>query len=140
MARERVKSAEAVLASRRFQLAQVDWRSLRAEAFEHFLAEVFRELGYHVEVTKASGDQGVDLILTKNARRLAVQVKGWADSVGNGAIQEVYAGMAFYGCDGCAAVTNSRFTGPARDLAGRLNCILVEDTDIPKLISEQIIL
>ena len=51
-----------------------------------------------------------------------------------GAIQEVYAGMTFYRCDRCVAVTNSAFTGPARELAARLGCLLVDGSAIPGLI------
>ena len=56
--------------------------------------------------------------------RIAVQAKGYVESVGNGAVQEALAGMAFYKCQRCAVITNSRFTA-SRGLAGRINCILM---------------
>jgi HJR/Mrr/RecB family endonuclease len=50
--------------------------------------EVFTELQYLVERTGKAGDQGVDLLLRRDVRRIAVQVKGYVDSVSNTAIQE----------------------------------------------------
>jgi restriction system protein len=126
--------------ARKAQLLQTDWRSLRDVEFEAFLAEVFRELGYRVETTKRTGDQGVDLIVSRDHRRVAVQTKGYKDSVGNKAVQEVVAGRLYYQCDGCAAVTNSTFTTGARDLASATDCLLIEGRDIPNLIRGDVVL
>ena len=64
---------------------------------------MFEELGFSVRTTKASGDQGVDLIVKGRGRRIAVQTKGYEGSVGNKAVQEVYAGMKFCCCRECIA-------------------------------------
>jgi hypothetical protein len=125
---------QAIAQSRMHQLLSYDWRTLRGIPFEDFLQQVFEHLGYLVERTKASGDQGVDLILGRNGVRIAVQAKGYAESVGNGAVQEVHAGMAFYRCNRCAVVTNSEFTSSASDLAGRVGCSLIAGSQIPDLI------
>jgi hypothetical protein len=126
--------------SRQHRLLTSDWRVLRGIPFEDFLQEVFEDLGYHVERTKATGDQGADLILNKNGTRVAVQAKGHAESVGNGAVQEAHAGMAFYKCHRCMVVTNSVFTSSAMDLARRVNCVLVAGNHIPDLIRGNITL
>lgn len=61
-----------------------DDRVRQGEHFEQFLAAAFRLAGYGVEITKKSyvkdhrkyvGDGGVDLILTKEKKRIAVQAK-----------------------------------------------------------------
>jgi restriction system protein len=129
----------AKLRSRRNELRLTDWRSLRDKAFEAFLADVFRELGYTVEETKTTGDQGADLVLTCGGRRIAVQAKGWENSVGNKAIMEVLGGKAFYHCTECVVVTNSRFTSPARDLAQSADCLLIDGERIPDLIEGRIL-
>jgi hypothetical protein len=123
-----------ILEGRQYQLAHTEWRLLRGVAFENFLEEVFRHLGYGVETTKTTGDQGVDLIVSTAHRRVAVQVKGHADSVGNAAVQQAHAGMAFYQCQASAVVTNSGFTGSARQLAERIGCRLIDGEMIPDLI------
>jgi hypothetical protein len=119
---------------RRSRLLRTDWRSLRDVDFERFLTAVFQELGYQVETTKTTGDQGVDLILTRGSRRVAVQTKGYKDSVGNKAVQEVVAGRLYYRCDSCAAITNSTFTSGAVDLANANGCVLIDGKDITDLI------
>jgi hypothetical protein len=137
-ARRRHQELASLLASAKYQLIHSDWRSLRSTEFEQFLSRVFETLGYHVELTKASGDQGADLVVAGKGRRIAVQAKGYADSVGNHSVMEVVAGRAFYGCDSCAVVTNSRFTRTARRLAEANRCTLIDGSGIPDLIEGRI--
>ncbi len=73
--------------SRANTLLVMPWQGMTGVDFEDFLASVFQYLGYTVEPTKATGDQGVDLLLSKNGRRVAVQVKGYpGTTVGNKAV------------------------------------------------------
>jgi len=123
-----------LLASVKYQLIHTDWRSMRGTDFEGFLSRVFETLGYQVRLTKASGDQGADLLVSGKGRKIAVQAKGYADSVGNHAVMEVIASMAFYGCDSCVVITNSRFTRTAVQLAQVNGCRLIDESQIPDLI------
>lgn len=43
--------------------------------FEIYLSVLFRNLGYKVKLTKASGDYGADLILKKSGLSIVVQAK-----------------------------------------------------------------
>jgi hypothetical protein len=139
-AKQRYESYRAIHLLKKNQLLLRDWRSLRGIPFEQFLAEVFEDLGYSVQTTKASGDQGVDLIVTIEGHRVAIQTKGYEKSVGNNSVQEVSAGMQFYHCDACAVVTNSRFTRSAIALARSTGCQLIEGDDIPLLIRGELVL
>ncbi|NGM83254.1 restriction endonuclease [Paenibacillus sp. 7124] len=94
--------------------------------FEHFLADVFRRKGYKVQLTPASGDDGVDLIIMKAGRKIAVQCKRYSGTVGNSAVQEVFAGKSFYDCDEAMVVTNSTLTAPAVNTARKLGVTLWE--------------
>jgi restriction system protein len=96
-------------------------------------------LGFQVRITKASGDQGGDLVLTGKGQKTAIQANGYANSLANDAIQEVFAGMTFYGCDRCAAITKSVFTKPAQELAVRARCQLIDEFRIHELIQGQIL-
>ena len=58
VAKNEVKRLEALQTSRQYQLSQRKWDKLKEVPFEKFLKEVFETLGYRVELTKASGDQG----------------------------------------------------------------------------------
>jgi len=53
------------------------WYSLigKGVEFEKTLAELFKALGYEVNKTPASGDQGIDLILKKGKETIVVQCK-----------------------------------------------------------------
>lgn len=100
---------------------------MRSIEFEDYLEEVLQLLGYDIETTATSGDQGVDLIASKDGIRIAIQVKGYHHSVGNSAVQEAFAGKAHYQCHHCAVITNSRFTSGAVQLAQSTGCVLVHE-------------
>jgi hypothetical protein len=127
---QRINSTQA----RREGLVRMNWKAMRGPELEGFLAVVFEELGYGVERIGASGDQGVDLIASKDRRRIAVQSKGYVDSVSNGAVQEAFAGMTFHGCNECVVITNSRFTSSAWELARRTNCGLIDENTLSAFI------
>lgn len=40
--------------------------------FEHYLGHLFKSQGFHTEVTRASGDYGADLVITKDNKRIVV--------------------------------------------------------------------
>jgi restriction system protein len=136
---ERYGRLHQIVESRKNRLLRSDWRVLTGIPFEQFLAEVFEELGYRVEITKASGDQGVDLILVQDTQRIAVQAKGYSGSVGNKAIQEAYTGMCIYACNQCVVVTNSQFTSGAYEAAAKTTCVLISGDQIPDLILGKIL-
>lgn len=125
----------AAIDSRLHWLRTCLWEQMTAANFENFLAQVFTHLGYIVEPTGKTGDQGVDLIVSRDARRVAVQAKGYLNqSVGNDAVQQAHAGMSFYNCHAAAVVTNATFTPSARALAERLSCRLIDGSQIRDLI------
>jgi HJR/Mrr/RecB family endonuclease len=129
--RERYEAAQT---ERRLRLLDHNWRDLRAGPFEQFVEQVFQCLGFTTELTKASGDQGIDVIATKDGVRWGIQCKGYADNVGNDAVQQAFTGARIYRCERCVVVTNSGFTGPAQEAAHHTECILVSGRDIPALI------
>jgi len=105
--------------------------------FEDYMQELFKRKGYSVTKTPASGDYGVDLLISKkiNGRevRTAVQCKRYSKSVGVSAVQEVFSGKHYYKCKYAIVVTTSTFTSPACKSASELN---VELWDRYKLIEE----
>jgi len=123
---------------RRQQLLRRDWKALRSVPFENFLEEVFRELDYVVETTKVTGDQGADLIVSKQGHRIAIQVKGYFSSVSNSAVQEAHTAKDYYRCEASAVITNSKFTSGAEDVASKVGCTLIDEDRLPALILGQI--
>ena len=92
--------------------------------FEVIIADLFKSMGFATQQTKASGDQGIDLLVEKDGRKYGVQTKCYSNKVSNAAIQETVAGLAFYNCDKGIVVTNNYFTQSAIDLARKNNVIL----------------
>lgn len=89
--------------------------------FEYQCADILRRNGFsRVEVTKCSGDQGVDIIAHKHRKKYGIQCKYYSYPVGNRAVQEAYAGADFYDCDKAMVMTNITFTKAATELAGKL--------------------
>jgi hemerythrin-like domain-containing protein len=106
-----------------------DIDSISGLEFEHLLEKLFENLGFKVMVTKASGDQGGDLIIEKFGEKTVVQAKRYTTRISNSAVQEVVAAKAFYGCPKAMVVTNSYFTKSARLLA-EANQVELWDRDI----------
>ncbi len=99
--------------------------------FEEFLAKLFNKMGYKTEVTKHSGDQGIDVIAEKNGTKLGIQAKCYSGAVGNSAIQEAVAGKNYYKLDKVLVITNSNFTNSAIELA-KYNSVVLWDRNILK--------
>lgn len=113
-----------------------DLMRLNGFDFEKFIAGLFEKAGYTVEITKKTGDQGADIIVTKNGVSTAVQAKRYSGSVGNKAVQEVVAAMKYYDCDGAIVITTAEFTKSAFELA-RVNKVqLIDKEGLSKLLDE----
>ncbi|WP_371400365.1 restriction endonuclease [Bacillus pseudomycoides] len=105
--------------------------------FEVYLKALFRELGYRPEVTKRSCDYGVDVIL-RGRNRIVIQAKryGIKNRVGIRAVQEVYAGKAYYKADEAWIVTNSFYTKQAEELAKACQVKLIDRFELQNLINK----
>ena len=65
--------------------------------FEFFCAELLEKRGFlEVEVTKGSGDNGVDILAEKDGVTYAIQCKRYEEPIGVKAVQEAYAGRDYY--------------------------------------------
>ena len=112
----------------RITLKKLD--EMEGHEFEYACAGILRANGFkNVEVTKGSGDFGVDIIAEKRRERYAVQCKRYDRKLNNSAVQQVIGGLAYYGCDRGAVMTNSYFTAPARRLA-EVNSVELWDRDV----------
>lgn len=95
--------------------------------YENFVAEYLESCNYtSVEVTKGSGDYGVDITAYKSGHKYAIQCKYYTNAVGIDAVQQVVAGMAFYDCDRAMVITNSTFTTAAQNLAHTNHVLLIQ--------------
>lgn len=129
---------EQMLGSRQYHLLRENWNEMDGVAFEQFLKSVFEMLGYSAEMTPATSDYGVDLIVSKGGWRVAIQAKRWKTNVDNKAIQEVFFGKNYYKCDACVVIASSHFTKNAKVAARSTGCLLLSGDHIPALIMGKI--
>ncbi len=94
--------------------------------FEHWCAARIGEQGWSVRVTKATGDQGIDLEATKVNKVIVIQCKRWDQPVGNGAVQEIYAGKAYHLADAACVIATCGFTPSAHELARNIGVVLLD--------------
>lgn len=90
---------------------------LNGYEFEDYLKNLFKLLDYTVIRTSLSGDQGADLIVSKDNEKTVVQAKKYNEKVSNKAVQEIAAAKNHYKASKAIVVTNSTFTKSAIDLA-----------------------
>lgn len=100
--------------------------------FEHFVAELLPELGYrNVQVTKASGDSGADIVATSSEHgRVCIQCKNYAGNVGFEAVQQIYTARPLYACNTAIVITNSHFTKQAIEKARKLGVRLIDGDEL----------
>lgn len=102
------------------------------EEYENACCELLRRKGfYSISTTPRTGDHGVDIIAYASGRKYAIQCKYYSSTVGNHAVQEVFSGCRYYGCEIPVVLTNSTFTENAIDEARTLGVELWEKNNIP---------
>jgi hypothetical protein len=146
--REQVTAAQAeydrlkaALASRLHWLRTCRWQEMTGRSFANFLSLALEEHGYQVERSAAADERAFDLLAVRDGKRVAVRGDGQVDAaVDVDAVQQARSSMASQKSQSCAVVTNSRFTAPARELAERVGCKLIDGTQIPDLIEGRIVL
>ena len=96
---------------------------------------VFSYLGYKSYLTKTSGDNGIDVVVKSRKYSVGIQTKLYYNhNVSNKAIQEVFAGKNYYKTDYAMAITNWKFSNPAKDLARELKVIVIDRNMLTKMI------
>lgn len=118
-------------------VATVPVTPLRADLdpveYEAMVADILGRHGWDARLTKASGDQGVDVLATKGPLRVVLQCKLHSRPVGNAAVQEAIAGQRFEQATHSAVVSNQPFTRAAQQLAGAAGVLLLHHEELPAL-------
>ena len=106
--------------------------------FEHYCGQLLQKNSFsNVEVTRGSGDQGIDIIAYKDGIKYGIQCKCYSSDIGNKAVQEAFAGKTFYNCHIAAVLTNRHFTRSAQELASRNGVLLWDREKLEDLIRHQ---
>ena len=116
-----------------------DIDKMNGHEFEIFIKYLFIQLGYEATITKATRDQGIDVIAIKDNESIGIQTKCYSDSVGNSAIQQVVAGKKIYNVNEIMVITNNYFTQQAIELAQVNDVILWDRYELKKQLDENFI-
>lgn len=106
--------------------------------YERYCSALCESAGWHAQLTRTSGDQGVDIICEGKGVRLVVQCKLYSSPVGNSAVQEVIAAREFEYADVAAVVSNATFTRSAREIANVANVLLLHHEQLRSLSPESL--
>lgn len=125
-----------LLQSKRKKYDSID--EMEGHDFEYFCAELLKKRGFtEVEVTKGSGDYGVDILAEKEGITYAIQCKCYSEPVGVKAVQEAYAGRDYYDRMVGAVLTNQYFTSPAVEAAKKLKILLWDRGYLDSMLEEK---
>jgi restriction system protein len=111
---------------------------LSGSDFENLLYRLFGAMGYAVQKTGKTGDQGGDLIANLSGQRIVIQAKRYTSTVGNSAVQEAVAAQKYYDCNKVMVVTNSSFTKEAIELARVNNVELIGGAKLGELLLQNL--
>lgn len=113
------------------------FEDMEGHEFEFFCADLLKSRGFvDVEVTRGSGDYGIDILAEKDGVTYAIQCKRYGSPVGVKAVQEAYAGRDYYDRMVGAVMTNQYFTSPAVEAAGKLKILLWDGGYIEEMMAE----
>lgn len=115
-----------------------EYDMMEGHDFEYYCAELLKKNGFQeVEVTRGSGDYGIDILAEKDGVTYAIQCKCYTAPVGVKAVQEAYAGRDYYDRMVGAVLTNQYFTQPAVEAAGKLKILLWDRGYLESMLEEQ---
>ncbi|XZH99769.1 restriction endonuclease (plasmid) [Clostridium perfringens] len=107
-----------------YLLETTDINSLDDRDFEIFCAEVFKKQGFVVELTKATGDYGRDIILNGS---IYVECKRFNEkgSVGRPILQKLLGSMDMFNIQKGIVITTGKYTNTAIETAKMMNGKLI---------------
>lgn len=119
-------------------LKKTEMDEMEGVDFEKFCAALLSRHGFdEIEMTRASGDYGIDILAQKEGVTYAIQCKRYTEPVGVKAIQEAYAGRDYYDRMVGAVMTNQYFTAPAVEAAKKLKILLWDRGYIDSMLEEE---
>lgn len=99
-------------------------------AFEHWCASQIEAQGWSVAVSKATGDQGIDVLAEHGDVRVAIQCKRYSNPIGNKAVQEAFTGAQDVDAGHSCVIGTGGFTPSARSIAAKTGVQLIDADDI----------
>ncbi|MBI5492764.1 MAG: restriction endonuclease [Deltaproteobacteria bacterium] len=108
--------------------------------FERQVHALLKKMGFEAEVTKASGDGGVDIIAQSKdhiiSGRYVIQCKDWSKPVGEPPIRDLYGVVTAENANKGILITTSIFTAPALKFAEGKPLELIDGTKFNQLLTK----
>jgi hypothetical protein len=102
---------------------------------EKLAAQVYKLMGYQVQHVGQMGDHGIDvLLINPNNQKELVQCKQWSKPVGEPVLRDLYGAMMHDQAVRGWLWAPRGFSGPAKAWAKGKAIVLVDDTEINRLI------
>ena len=100
--------------------------SLSPDGFEFFIADLMKQFGWKAQLTKASGDDGVD-VLCENDDGMGVPFNvEYSKKVGVSAVRDLEGAKKMYDCQEAILATSDSFTQSSKDTAKKLKITLID--------------
>lgn len=110
---ERVWLAEQAAKEKQAEREPSYWTRMDGLQFEKAVARLFRDQGYTAELTKHTGDGGVDINMRKDGKSIVVQCKAHDKSISISTVRELKAVRSDFSADEAWLVCFYGATGPA---------------------------
>ncbi len=131
--RLRVKWEEQQAEKERLRTLAEHWLSLSGPEFERELGTLYRRIGYQVQLTPSSGDEGIDLVLMKGGKRTLVQCKSHRRPVGPAVARELYGALIHFGADSAILACTGGFTRGVNEFVRDKPIALVSASELAAL-------
>ena len=95
------------------------WMQMSGTEFEEELAKLLKERGFNVQLTKHSGDGGVDIILLRNNIKTIIQCKAHCKPVSAAPLRQLNGVKSEFKAKGLVFASTSGVTKDAREFAER---------------------
>jgi restriction endonuclease Mrr len=109
------------------------WESLGGIEFEQELGKLFMARGYHMQSTPRTGDEGVDLVVTKNGKTTVVQCKAQKARAGQPVVRDLYGSVFHFRADKAILACTGGFTKGVYEFVQGKPIILIDSSDIARV-------
>ncbi len=109
-------------------------------SFENRCLEVIRSMGFHAELTKASGDGGIDIIAIQSKPlvqgKYVIQCKDWANPVGEPVLRDLLGVVSAEDAVKGVLITSGTFTEAAKRFAEGKRLELIDGRDLATITAQ----
>jgi hypothetical protein len=111
-------------------------QNLNPTEFENFIGSVFERLGYEVNATATTGDEGIDLFLRRRGKVGVVQCKRYRNNVGQPVVRDLYGSMMHVNADEAYLITTGAISRQAQTWATGKPIYLIDGTNLVKWLDD----